>query len=47
MLPGPTLSYPIVNIDPFWPGYWTLAMITRLNGLSTGMSLTAGPDLVA
>ena len=30
---GPTLSYPIVQLDPYGPGYSDLAMNPRLNGL--------------
>ena len=45
--PGSTLSYLIVEFDPFWPGYPRLAMTYRLNGLSSREALTAGSHIAA
>ena len=46
-LPKPTLSYPIPNIDPFWPVIARLAMNCRLVGLIARQGSIAGSRLVA
>ena len=45
--PGPTLSFCIVRFDPFWPEIENLALNTRLNGLISLNTGTAGPKVVA
>ena len=44
---GSTLSFHIPVFDLSWPDIGLMALNTRLNGLITGLNVTAGPKVVA